>query len=80
MVCPAVCYGVCERATAGCQQDTDCKTFSSYCDGCSCLALPVNAPTPKCEGKKVACVADPCMTKRVVCQTGRCALQNKPPQ
>lgn len=82
-ICPQVCYGVCRSGAAAkpttgaaCERDEDCQVVSYYCDRCQCLALPAGAVAPKCEGKKVMCVADPCMNRRAVCSRGVCEAQD----
>jgi hypothetical protein len=57
------------------REDRDCTTYSDYCEGCNCLALPVGASPPACTGNQVQCFVDPCMNKRAVCNGGSCALE-----
>lgn len=63
----------------GCQDDRDCRLFSSYCDNapCVCVALSKDQPDPPCLGKMVTCLFDPCMKHTTTCdkQTGHCLLQ-----
>ncbi len=80
-ICPAVCTGVCKEGAANvksaCKADADCRAYSSYCDGCTCLPLPKDAPAPQCKGSKVSCIADPCMTKAAACVQGQCTLKER---
>ena len=57
-----------------CATDADCRTFSDYCTGCDCRALPVDAPDPVCPGPGVQCFVDPCMGGGAVCKGGRCEV------
>jgi hypothetical protein len=78
-VCPAVCYGTCERKPADrpqCQTDAECRTFSFMCTGCDCLAVGSADPDPVCAGQGVQCFADPCLNKGAVCDAGQCKLKN----
>lgn len=69
------CACVPEAPSAGnCTTDADCRTFSNYCDGCSCNALGVTDPNPVCKGTTVSCFADPCMGKTATCVAGTCSL------
>ena len=61
---------------AECQTNDDCRTFSNYCDGCSCDALAVDARDPRCRGDIVYCFAEPCMDSVAVCDSGRCVLSS----
>ncbi|MEM7676597.1 MAG: hypothetical protein AAF449_11400 [Myxococcota bacterium] len=80
-ICPAVCYGLCERAMAPpkgaavtCIRNNDCRTFSDYCGGCNCEAIGVDDEDPMCGGEKVKCVADPCQNKVARCVEGQCII------
>jgi len=69
-----------DTSGAGCTLDTDCRTFSSYCDGtelkpCTCLGLGKSAPDPKCDGSTVTCFVDPCMSKSAWCNAGVCDVK-----
>ena len=59
---------------AGCTSDADCQPVDSYCGGCQCLALPVTASAPQCEGEPVQCFVQPCRGQRAVCRGGGCSL------
>ena len=63
-----------ESTQAACTRDQDCRTQDDTCEGCRCRALPVDAPTPACTGREVACFAAPCRTQRALCREGHCAL------
>lgn len=69
------CDVVCPSA-GQCLSDADCRTFSNYCDGCSCEALAVSAPDPTCDGTLVQCFVDPCFDQSAVCDsaTSTCSL------
>ncbi len=68
---------VCDASLAGasifdpegpcCEEAADCRIFSDFCDGCACLALPVDAPDPVCAGDLVSCLVDPCLGAAAVC-------------
>jgi hypothetical protein len=73
--------GVCTQIQCGhastpaqCTVDTDCRTFSSYCDGCQCLTVGATEPDPSCHATIVACFVDPCLAKQPVCLSGVCRL------
>lgn len=68
------CHG--NTTTAECTTDADCRTFSNYCDGCNCEALPANSGDPTCGGTTVQCFADPCMNDTAVCISGHCSLES----
>jgi hypothetical protein len=57
-----------------CAQDSDCKLHDYYCDGCNCLALPVGAKPPKCNGTIVQCFVAPCLNKHAACVNGDCVV------
>jgi hypothetical protein len=59
-----------------CQAASDCRTLSSYCGACSCLALPAGAADPVCDAGTVSCLLDPCSGRSATCgASGHCALQ-----
>lgn len=60
-----------------CVADTDCRTFASYCGGCSCSAGSVKQAEPSCAGEIVACTIDPCTLFAARCEllTGTCVLR-----
>jgi hypothetical protein len=66
---------------AGCTSDADCRTFSNYCDGCSCNALSSTTLDPLCASTQVSCFADPCMNLEARCDvaTGACTLTEAAP-
>jgi len=77
-VCPAVCYGTCEKAPgqpAECRSDADCRAVSYMCTGCECLALGPKETAPTCPGPGVQCFADPCLNKAGVCDAGQCRIK-----
>jgi len=57
-----------------CTTAKDCRTFSNYCGGCACQALPAGATDPVCPGKIVSCLVDPCKFKALQCVSGACVL------
>jgi hypothetical protein len=59
--------------------DADCRTFSNYCDGCACEALAAGEKEPACDGKIVACFADPCANQAATCKAGQCVLSGPVP-
>jgi hypothetical protein len=61
--------------STACTVDSDCQTFSNYCNGCSCQALSTSSGFPACNGTTVNCFADPCMNKTAVCSAGSCITQ-----
>ncbi|MDQ3369553.1 MAG: hypothetical protein M3680_29345, partial [Myxococcota bacterium] len=61
---------------ARCKTDADCRVHSSYCEGCTCLALGVGQSAPACKGTVVNCFVDPCRGKATVCRSGSCDLVN----
>jgi hypothetical protein len=78
-VCPAVCYGTCERKPADppeCRTNADCRAFSFMCTGCDCLALSPTDPEPMCPGPGVQCFVDPCLNKAAVCVGGQCRINS----
>lgn len=73
--------GVCTQRQCGhppvltqCLVDADCRTISSYCDGCQCLAAGVLDPDPSCHAALVACFVDPCLHQQPACIGGLCRL------
>lgn len=73
-VCTQVQCGHAPDPLAQCLVDADCRTVSSYCDGCQCLAVGAHAPDPSCHAAIVACFVDPCLHKQPVCIAGVCRL------
>jgi len=65
---------VCEPTEGECTTNADCRTFSSYCGACQCLALSSSTPDPVCDGDEVTCFADPCLDQQPVCAAGTCTL------
>ena len=63
-----------EPVLTQCLVDADCRTFSSYCDGCQCLPIGALAPDPSCHAALVACFVDPCLAKQPACINGTCRL------
>jgi len=61
--------------TVLCRTDSDCRTFSDYCEGCDCLALGRCDPDPVCKTEGVQCLVDPCSNQQAVCTAGRCSLR-----
>ncbi len=57
-----------------CADDSECRMFSSYCDGCQCLPGAVLDPAPSCHATVVACILDPCHHQRPACVEGACAI------
>jgi hypothetical protein len=69
-----------DGSSAKCTLDTDCRKFSSYCNGtvlkpCTCYAFGATDPDPKCDGGSVTCVIDPCAKKTAWCNAGVCDLK-----
>lgn len=60
-----------------CVTDADCVVTADYCRACDCRALPKTAQAPACDGPGVRCFADPCATKKPVCQAGKCVAAAK---
>lgn len=94
MVCCNASCGVCVPPGGGCTKqaclppeppkgecatDADCRTFSNYCDGCGCEPLANSEKEPACNGKSVACFADPCGNQKAVCKAGQCVLASATP-
>src|SRR5262245_47296325 len=50
----------CVADTQACRQDSDCRPFDNYCDGCACQAISIHNPNPVCTGATVQCFAQPC--------------------
>jgi hypothetical protein len=73
-VCIQIQCGHAPVPASQCTVDTDCRTVSSYCDGCQCLALGATEPDPSCHATIVACFVDPCIAKQPVCLKGLCRL------
>jgi hypothetical protein len=66
-----------EPALASCTTDADCRAFADACPICSCRPLAKNAPDPKCIGKKMTCLIDPCGGLRALCRKGVCAIGDR---
>jgi hypothetical protein len=74
--------GVCLQRQCGpssvalteCTSDSDCRAFSSYCDGCQCLGCGLLDPDPSCHATMVACILDPCHHQHPACLEGVCAV------
>jgi hypothetical protein len=65
-----------DAAPMGCTKASDCRLFSSYCGGCSCLSLPAGDPDPACSGMMVSCLTDPCTGMTGACSpAGKCVAQ-----
>lgn len=62
-------------APGACAKDADCTLFSDYCGGCFCRSLAPGQAQPKCPGRPVACLVDPCGHQRAACEAGKCALR-----
>lgn len=62
---------------SACTQPSDCRTYSSYCDGCHCLALGASDPDPPCNGTPVSCLVDPCLDREATCLGGICSLADR---
>ncbi len=52
-----------------------CKTYSSYCGSCQCLALSVSDPNPTCDAGQVNCFINPCLNKTAACVNDQCVIQ-----
>lgn len=61
--------------TPQCATDTDCRTFSSYCQESPCACQPLGKADrdPKCAAT-VSCFVNPCARKSAACQNGKCEL------
>jgi hypothetical protein len=63
------------QTTAGaCTKNDDCHTQSFYCDSCQCLGLGIGQKEPKCTGKPVQCLVDPCLKQKATCDHGKCVV------
>lgn len=58
-----------------CAKDADCTLFSDYCGGCTCRGLGPGDGQPRCPGKPVQCLVDPCLRKVAACDGGRCVAR-----
>lgn len=58
-----------------CAKDADCTLFSDYCGGCTCRGLGPGDGQPRCPGKPVQCLVDPCLRKVAACEGGRCVAR-----
>ena len=61
-------------AQAECLDDSGCRLFSSYCDGCQCLPGGALDPEPSCHATVVACILDPCHHQQAACVEGACTI------
>lgn len=61
---------------AECTDDSACRAFSSYCDGCQCLPGSTLDPDPSCHATMVACILDPCHHQHPACVDGACTIVN----
>jgi hypothetical protein len=61
-------------AGAMCQGSADCRPFSNYCGGCTCVAIGATAPDPSCDAGMASCFANPCQGHSVTCTAGHCQL------
>jgi hypothetical protein len=62
-----------------CNDVSECRRFSSYCDppGCVCLSLSKNEPDPVCESSNmITCFVDPCQVdnRMLRCDNRVCLL------
>ena len=73
-VCIQLQCGHAPEPLAQCTVDADCRTVSSYCDGCQCLTVGAHEPDPRCHATIVACFVDPCLAKQPACLNGVCRL------
>ena len=73
-VCIQIQCGPASEPLTKCAVDADCRTASSYCDGCQCLAVGALEPDPSCHATIVACFVDPCLNKQSACINGFCSL------
>lgn len=64
------------RTTSGssCRTDADCRLFDDYCSGCDCRALLQSEPDPRCSGRGVTCLRQPCADRSAACDQGRCTV------
>ncbi len=62
-------------AAGNCTTDADCRLWPSYCDEspCACFVLGKGEAEKKCK-RNVTCFVDPCMRKKVHCESGSCTL------
>lgn len=58
-----------------CAKDADCTLFSDYCGGGTCRGLGPGDGQPRCPGKPVQCLVDPCLRKVAACDGGRCVAR-----
>ena len=65
--------------TMSCMTDGDCKMFDSMCGSCRCLVMNLQTSPPGCSVPEVMCVVAPCLDKRPVCSSGKCALKDMSP-
>ncbi|MBX3131167.1 MAG: hypothetical protein KF718_30895 [Polyangiaceae bacterium] len=63
-----------DASVATCAVATDCRLYSSYCEGCVCVPLAADAPDPVCRGSRVSCLLDPCENHVPSCSAGSCSL------
>jgi hypothetical protein len=82
--CPQVCTGTCvakpvaAKVSSACSSDADCRSYSSRCHGCACLALGKDAPDPSCDEDPVMCLIEPCQGRKAICKEGTCAIIGSP--
>jgi hypothetical protein len=65
---------LCVPPAGACARDADCRLEADYCTGCDCRALATNQKLPACPGPGVACLIDPCDSKKAQCVNGACAV------
>ena len=65
---------ICVPPAGTCARDADCRLEADYCTGCDCRALAANQKLPVCQGPGVACLIDPCGSKKAQCVNGACAV------
>jgi hypothetical protein len=63
-----------QASITACTTDADCRTFSDSCTICNCRPLAKSAPDPKCAGKGMTCLIDPCSGLRSACRKGNCVI------
>ena len=73
VVAPAPASAAGSPTPGKCEKDGDCRAFSNYCGGCSCLPLLGFGAEPTCKDP-VACAKDPCNGQKSRCEAGACVL------